>query len=299
MKRLIFRGAGVAIATPFAAQGVDLRRLSLQVRWQIARGAAGIVVCGSTGEAPTLSDDEREIVIGTAIEAAQGRVPVIAGTGANSTARTIDWSLRAQRLGADGLLIVTPYYNRPGQSGLVRHYVAVADKVDLPIILYNVPGRTGVNLLPETCLALSAHPNIAGLKEAHWDMAQLAQTAQRCSNALPIYAGSDEYMLCALALGAVGMMTVIGNILPTEAAALFSAFDRGDIAAARTLYLRLLPMMGLLSAASNPRPLKAAMAMLGLDTGQLRLPLTDVSDELKGRIEAELKRLGLELGGDL
>ncbi len=293
MKPILFRGSGVAMATPFSEDGLDEPRLRQQIEWQIQNRTDALIVCGTTGEPSTMPQDERDQAVEIALEVSQGRVPVIVGTGSNSTKTCVNLSKRAEALGADGLLIVTPYYNRPSQMGLLEHYFAVSDAVSTPIILYNVPGRTGVNLLPETNARLAERENIVALKEANGDLVQLMQTISLVGDGLTIYSGEDTQVLPIMALGGCGVISVAANVIPHQVHDMAVSFLMGDVRRCRTLQMLWLPLIKLLFMEPNPQPLKAAMRLMGMDSGRLRPPLAAVGAELEGRIRGELERMGL------
>ncbi|MDL2206437.1 4-hydroxy-tetrahydrodipicolinate synthase [Eubacteriales bacterium OttesenSCG-928-N13] len=293
MKPTLFTGSGVALATPFDADGIDKQRMRAQVQRQIDLGTDALIVLGTTGEPSTMTQEERDECISLCVGQVQGRVPVIAGAGANDTRVSIAYARRAQRLGADGLLVVTPYYNRPSQRGLIAHYTAIADATDLPLILYNVPSRTGTDMLPETVATLSQHPNIVALKEANGNLIQLSETINLTDGRFPIYSGNDEQVLTIMALGGKGVISVAANIIPDKMHQMATRFAEGDVAGARELQLRYMKLIRLLFIEPSPAPLKAAMQMLGLDSGRLRLPLVEVSLANQALIRSELHRLGL------
>ena len=273
MNNRVFRGCGVALATPFRGGEVDWEALRKLIVRQLDAGTDALILCGTTGEPSTLTQEEKEGIWRLGVELAAGRVPVIAGTGGNNTAAVVALSRRAQELGADGLLLVTPYYNKATQQGLVEHFTRVADAVDIPMILYNVPGRTGLNMLPETAARLCEHQNIAGVKEASGDISQAAELIRLCPGAA-IYSGNDDQTLAFLALGAQGVISVAANLVPERMRALTGAFFAGNLQAAQEEQLSLLPLIRQLFAQVNPIPLKAALHELGLCENELRLPLT-------------------------
>ncbi len=293
MKPILFRGSGVALATPFAEDGLDEARLRERIEWQIEQRTDALIICGTTGEPSTMPQEERDRAVEIALEVSNGRVPVIVGTGSNSTRTCVKLSKRAEQLGADGLLIVTPYYNRPSQKGLAEHYLAVASEVGLPIILYNVPGRTGVNLLPETNARLAEQQNIVALKEANGDLVQLMQTISLLGEQLTIYSGEDTQVLPIMALGGAGVISVAANVIPHQMHDMAVSFLMGDVRRCRTLQMLWLPLIKLLFVEPNPQPLKAAMKLMGMDSGRLRAPLAEVGEALEARLKAELMRMGL------
>lgn len=293
MNSRLFTGCAAALITPFADDKVDFEALGRLIDWQISGGTDALVVCGTTGEPPVLTQAEKDSVLEFALQRANGRVPVIAGTGSNSTAAAAEQSRRAQRLGADALLVVTPYYNRTTQRGLIAHFTAVADAVDLPVILYNVPARTGVNLLPETAATLSGHGNIIGIKEASGDLSQAAELARLCGGSMALYSGNDDQVLPFLSLGAQGVISVAANIAPDAMHRLVSAWFEGDIPACRSVQLSLLPLIRLLFSEVSPIPVKAALEMMGICRADVRLPLLRFSEEKWSALRDEIYRLGL------
>lgn len=278
MKKILFTGSGVAIVTPFKDGKVNLSSFGRLIDRQIAGGTDAIIVCGTTGEAATMTTAERQEAIGFCVERAAGRVPVIAGTGANDTRAARENSLAAERLGVDGLLVVTPYYNKATQQGLLRHFKTVADAVNTPIILYNVPSRTGVNILPETYAELAHHPNIAGVKEASGNFGQIQKTRNLCPTNFSIWSGNDDETAAICMLGGVGVISVVANVLPAQMHELTSLCLANDFAAAGRLQLKLKPLCDALFCEVNPIPVKTALNLMGLDAGELRLPLCPPTD---------------------
>ncbi len=278
MKEILFTGSGVAIVTPFKDGKVNLSSFGRLIDRQIAGGTDAIIVCGTTGEAATMTTAERQEAIGFCVERAAGRVPVIAGTGANDTRAARENSLAAERLGVDGLLVVTPYYNKATQQGLLRHFKTVADAVNIPIILYNVPSRTGVNILPETYAELAHHPNIAGVKEASGNFGQIQKTRNLCPTNFSIWSGNDDETAAICMLGGVGVISVVANVLPAQMHELTSLCLANDFAAAGRLQLKLKPLCDALFCEVNPIPVKTALNLMGLDAGELRLPLCPPTD---------------------
>lgn len=297
MKPTLFQGSGVALATPFTADTVDWVRFAAQMEFQIQNDTDALIVLGTTGEPSTMPQDERDRAVELALEVADKRVPVIVGTASNSTKTCIKLSKRAEELGAQGLLIVTPYYNRPSQQGLIQHYTAVADAVETPIVMYNVPSRTGTDMKPETVARLSEHPNIVALKEANGDLVQLTQTIGLTQGNLAIYSGNDDQVLPIMALGGLGVISVAANIIPGPMHEMAQSFLDGDIERCRRLQVNWLPLIKLLFVEPSPQPLKAAMRMMGMDSGRLRLPLADIAEKNEGLLRAELARMGLIGGG--
>lgn len=294
MDSALFRGSGVALVTPFYHGEVDYDALGLLIDRQLEGGTDAIIVCGTTGEPPTLTEAEKEAVLTFALYRVGGRVPVIAGTGGNNTAASVRQSALAQKTGADALLVVTPYYNRTTQRGLIAHYTAIADAVDIPIILYNVPSRTGVNLLPETAAALAEHPNIRGVKEAGGDVSQMAELARLCGGRMALYAGNDDQTLPMLALGGQGVISVAANVVPDRMHDMVFSWFAGDIARCRAMQLELLPLCRQLFAEVNPIPVKAALQLMGLCRADVRLPLVPLSEGRWEALREAMNALGVE-----
>jgi 4-hydroxy-tetrahydrodipicolinate synthase len=287
-----FAGLTVALVTPFKGDEVDFDTLRRLVEWHVEQGTDGLAPVGTTGESPTLSHEEHERVIAAVVEFAGGRLRVMAGTGSNSTREAVRLTRFAKRAGADGALMVGPYYNKPTQEGYYRHFKAVAEEVDLPIVLYNIPGRTGSNILPETIARLAELPNIVGIKEATGSMDQASQIAALCP--LTILSGDDSLTLPLLAIGGQGVVSVVGNLVPRDMKALITAFEAGRVAEAREWHRRLFPLCrDLLGVAVNPIPVKTALALLGRASGELRLPLCPLDEAGAGRIRATLQAYGL------
>ncbi|MCL4459361.1 MAG: 4-hydroxy-tetrahydrodipicolinate synthase [Chloroflexi bacterium] len=274
----MFKGSVVALITPFRNGQIDEKKLRALVEFQIKNGTSALVPCGTTGESATLGGEEQQRVIEITIEAADHRVPVIAGTGANDTAKAIKHTLAAQKVGADGALLVTPYYNKPTQEGLFRHYEAVARETSLPLILYNVPGRTGVNLLPETVARLAKIENIVGIKEASGNLDQVSAIVHLCGPDFAVLSGDDSLTLPMMALGGVGVVSVAANIAPREVAAMVDAFLRGDPQRAKEMHYQLFDLFKALFIETNPIPVKTAAALMGLCELEFRLPLCPMSE---------------------
>jgi len=274
----MFKGAIVAIVTPFKNGRVDEEKLRELIEFQIENGTDGIVPCGTTGESPTLSHEEHDRVIEITVDAVKKRVPVIAGTGSNSTAEALRLTEHAREVGADGALMVCPYYNRPTQEGLYQHYKTVAEKVKIPIIVYNIPGRTGVNLLPETMARLAKVPGIVGTKEASGSLKQMHEVIQLCGPDFAVLSGDDFFTYPLLCLGGHGIISVISNIAPKDMAALVDAFAAGDLQKAKNLHYRMAPLVDSLFIETNPTPVKAALAMMGKIEYEVRLPLAKMSE---------------------
>ncbi|MCL2106038.1 MAG: 4-hydroxy-tetrahydrodipicolinate synthase [Oscillospiraceae bacterium] len=294
MKKLIFTGAGVAIVTPFHNDfSVNYDKLGELIDDQIARGTDAVIICGTTGESPTLSPEEHAEVIRFAVKRVAGRVPCIAGTGSNDTVFATRLSREAEEAGADALLMVTPYYNKASQAGLIKHFSYVADRVNIPIILYNVPSRTGVDIKPETYLALSKHPNIAAIKEANGDISSVAKTIALCGEDLAVYSGNDDQITALIALGGKGVISVLSNVAPEIAHEIAALGVAGDIPASAALQLEWLDLCNDLFVDVNPIPVKAAMNMMGLEVGPCRLPLCGMSDAAAAKLKAALQNHGL------
>lgn len=292
MKRF-FQGSIVAMVTPFRDGAVDTAKIREQVEFHVKHGTDAIVPCGTTGESPTLSHEEHHAVVGETIRAAAGRVPVIAGTGSNSTAEAIALTRQAKEAGADGVLIVNPYYNKPTQAGLIAHFRAIADAVAIPIIMYNIPGRTGVNMLPETVADLAEHPNIVGIKEATGNVEQMTQDIVLCRGKLCFLSGDDTLTLPLMAVGGAGVISVVANIVPGDVVAMTHAALSGDWKRAQELHLRLFPLCQAMFYETNPIPVKTAMRLLGLGNGQVRLPMTPMGEANVRKLEKAMKAYGL------
>ena len=284
----IFRGSAVAIVTPFQNGSVDFMAFTRLIELQIANHTDAIVCCGTTGESSTMSLDERLNVIQFVVERVNGRIPVIAGTGCNNTQEVIANSKSAEAIGVDGLLIVTPYYNKTTQQGLIRHYFAVADSVDTPILVYNVPSRTGLNVQPQTMVELCGHENIVGIKEASGNIEQIVTLASLCSKC-DIYSGNDDQVVPILSIGGKGVISTIANVVPGEMHAMCDAFFKGDVALARDLQLQLVPIWKAAFCEVNPIPLKAMMGLMQLCEPDVRLPLVPPSAASMRLIEETLK----------
>ena len=288
MKKVIFTGCGTAIATPFNETGVNLEEFKKLVEFQIQEGVDAIIVCGTTGESSTMTKQEKIDTIKCAVETSNGRVPIIAGTGGNNTNQAIEMSKIAEDLGVDGLLIVTPYYNKTTQSGLIAHYKAIAEKVHLPIILYNVPSRTGVNIAPATCKELSKIPNIVAVKEASGNLSQIAEIANLCGDELHIYSGNDDQIVPVLSLGGKGVISVLSNIKPKFTHNMIENFFNGNINKATKMQLDSLPLINALFSEVNPIPVKAALNICGFNFGKPRLPLIEISEKNKEILQKEI-----------
>lgn len=294
MKKPVFTGAAVAIITPMNADGtVNFEEFGRIIEDQIAGHTDAIVVCGTTGESATMPDAEHLSVIDYCVKKVNHRIPVIAGTGSNDTAHGIRLTQSAEKLGVDAVLLVTPYYNKTSQQGLIQHFTALANATSLPCILYNVPSRTGVNILPETAYELSKIPNINAIKEASGNIAQVAKIAQLCGDALNIYSGNDDQIVPLLALGGKGVISVLSNVAPHETHEICQKWFDGDIAASLAAQLKYLPLCEALFCDVNPIPVKFAMNQLGYQAGSCRLPLVDTSKANEERIRNALHTVGL------
>ncbi len=277
MKSVVFTGSAVAIVTPFTDNGVDYDKLDKLCEFHISSGTDAIVVCGTTGEASTMPDEEHLSVISRVVRRCAGRIPVIAGTGSNDTAHAVDLSIKAQQLGADALLSVTPYYNKTSQNGLFLHFKAVADAVSVPVILYNVPSRTGLNIDPRTAARLSEIENIVAIKECN--LSQVPELINMCRDDFTVYSGEDGQVLPILAFGGKGVISVMANIIPTETHKLAVSFLEGDCMLSRELQLKYIPLIKALFSDVNPIPVKAAMNHLGFGVGKCRMPLCEMTDQ--------------------
>ena len=293
MKNTVFKGMATAMVTPMTSTGVDYEALARFIDFQLENGINALVAVGTTGESATLEPAERKEVIRFTIDRVNGRVPVIAGTGTNNTAHAIDFSINACENGADALLVVTPYYNKATQNGLIAHFTTIADKVDKPIILYNVPSRTGCNMLPATVAKLAEHPNICGIKEASGNMAQVVEIFARCGDKLDVYSGEDGLSVPMLAMGGAGTISVLSNVAPKEAVAMTDAFFAGRVSEAAAWQCRLLPLINCLFSEVNPIPAKAGVSALGFGEEHIRLPLTKMEDDTRAKLFAEMRKLGV------
>ena len=294
MKNTIFTGMATAIVTPMHTDGsIDYEALSRFVEFQIDSGINGLVVMGTTGENATIEPEDQKKVIAYTVEKVAGRVPVIAGTGTNNTEHVLHNTRNACQVGADAILVVTPYYNKATQNGLVTHFTAVADESTLPVILYNVPGRTGCNLLPKTVAKLSEHPNIAAIKEATGSLAQMIEIMHLCGDKIDVYSGEDGLTVPMMAMGAKGTISVLSNVAPRQSVAMTDACLRGDYAAAAKMQCDLLPLINALFSEVNPIPAKAATAAMDFGADALRLPLTSMEEQNRAVLFAEMRKLGI------
>ena len=293
MKKIIFKGCGTAIITPFVEEGVNFEEFKKMIEFQIENGADSIIVCGTTGEASTMTLEEKKQTIKFAVDVAAKRVPIIAGTGGNCTKAVIEMTKYAESVGVDGVLIVTPYYNKTTQAGLIEHYKVVAESTKLPIILYSVPGRTGVNILPETCLELSKIENIVAIKEASGNLSQITEIANLCGENLNIYSGNDDQITSILAVGGIGVISVLSNVAPKYTHDMVYNFFNKNIEDAILAQLKAIPLVKALFCEVNPIPVKEAMNMLGYNAGKPRLPLVELSSKGKEILKRELLSFGL------
>ncbi len=296
MKKTVFTGAATAIITPMDQNGnVDYEKFGELIEWQIAEGIDAIVVCGTTGESSTLTDEEHKEAIRFGVEKAAGRVPIIAGTGSNDTAYAVEMTKYACEVGVDAVLVVTPYYNKATQKGLIKSFNIIADASTKPVILYNVPSRTGCNILPKTALALAEHPNIVAIKEASGNISQIAELAALVRGKLDIYSGNDDQILPVLSLGGKGVISVLSNVMPKETVAMCKKFFDGDVAGARDLQLDLLDLINALFCEVNPIPVKAAMAAMGFCENTLRLPLTPMEEQNEAKLLELMRQQGINV----
>jgi 4-hydroxy-tetrahydrodipicolinate synthase len=286
----LFQGVGVALITPFKHNEVDYLMIGRLIDFHIQGGTSAIIACGTTGESATLSDEEKLAIFDYCVKYSRGRIPIIAGTGTNNTAQSIDLSVRAQALGVDGLLVVTPYYNKPSQAGLIAHYQAIADAVSIPIILYNVPSRTSVNLLPPAVKVLSQHPNIVATKEACGDLIQIRELASLVPKDFVLYSGNDDQVFDVLALGGQGVISVTSNIAPSLVAKPIQLYFQGQVEAAKKEFLRLEPLHKAMFIETNPVPVKTILPWLGYEVGSVRLPLVMMDAEKSSQLKSILKQ---------
>lgn len=292
-KQHIFTGVATALVTPMNENGVDYEGLGRLIDWQIASGVNAIAVCVTTGEAPTLTDNEHCKILEFAVKRAQGRIPIIAGTGSNDTQHAMMMTQYAGAIGASAVLCVTPYYNKPTQNGLVRSYSAIADASSVPVILYNVPSRTGVNIEPETYGILADHPNICAIKEANGNISKIAETFRIVGDRLDIYSGNDDQIVPILSLGGKGVISVLSDVCPAETVKMCDLFFKGDVKASAALQLKYLPLIKALFSQTNPIPAKAALARMGYCKDILRLPLLPLEEPFRTTLYKEMDKLGL------
>ncbi len=291
----MFKGSLVAMITPFTESGeVDEQGIKELVEFHIKNGTNGIVPCGTTGESPTLSYDEHKRVVEITINAVAGRVPVIAGTGSNCTREVLDLTSHAQKAGADGALIITPYYNKPTQKGLYLHFKKIAEEIDIPIVIYNVPSRTGVNMLPETLAELAKLKNIVAVKEASGNLDQMTQIVELCGEKITLLSGDDKLLLPVLSIGGKGVISVVANIIPKEVAEMIKDYEEGNYQKAKELFLsKIYPLSNAMFYETNPIPVKTSARLMGLPAGDLRLPLSPMSENNLAKLKADLIKFGL------
>ncbi|HEY5575883.1 MAG TPA: 4-hydroxy-tetrahydrodipicolinate synthase [Clostridiaceae bacterium] len=289
----IFKGSGVAICTPFTEDGVDFKKLEELLEWQVKEGTDCIVVCGTTGEASTMSEQERKDTIKFTVDVIKKRIPVIAGTGTNNTAASIKMSQYAESVGVDGLLVITPYYNKTTQKGLIAHFTAISESVNTPIVIYNVPSRTGMNITPKTLQQLCGDKNIVAVKEASGDISQIAKIKALCGDELDIYSGNDDQTIAIMALGGLGVISVDANIIPKDISKMAHLFLEGKTKEALKMQLDSLALNDALFIETNPIPIKTAMNLMGMNVGKLRLPLVDMTEGNLEILKDEMKKYRL------
>ena len=295
MKNTIFKGRATAIVTPMTKDGIDYDALGRFIEFQIENGINAIVVMGTTGENATIEPEDQTAVIRYTVEKVAKRVPVIAGTGTNNTEHVLHNTRNACAAGADAILVVTPYYNKATQNGLIAHFTAVADASTVPMILYNVPGRTGCNLLPKTVAKLAEHPNIVAIKEATGNMAQMVEIMHLCGDKIDVYSGEDALTVPMISMGGAGTISVLSNVAPKESVAMTDAALAGDFKTAAALQCKLLPLIDCLFSEVNPIPAKAAVSAMGFGEENLRLPLTPMEDATRAKLYEEIRKLGIEV----
>ena len=296
MKKTLFTGMATAIVTPMKNDGsIDYEAMGRFIDFQIENGINALVVMGTTGENATLEPEEQKEVIAFTVKKTAGRVPVIAGTGTNNTAHVLENTKNACEVGVDGILVVTPYYNKATQAGLIKHFTMIADASEVPVILYNVPGRTGCALTPKTVAVLAEHPNIVGLKEATGNMAQMVELMHLCGDKIDIYSGEDALTVPMMAMGGAGTISVLSNILPAESVAMTDACKAGDFKTAAAMQCKFLPLINALFSQVNPIPVKAAAAALGFGDDALRLPLTPMEEPFRTAMFEEMRKLGMNV----
>ena len=293
LKKHVFTGAATALITPMTNTGVDYDSLGKLIDWQIESGINALVVCATTGEAPTLTDNEHCKVLEFAVKRAAGRIPIVAGTGSNDTSHAIMMTQYACAIGASAVLCVTPYYNKPTQTGIIRSYTAIADASTVPVIVYNVPSRTGTNIEPATYGVLAEHPNICAIKEANSNIAKIVDTFRIVGDRLDIYSGNDDQIVPILAMGGKGVISVLSNVLPRQTVELCKRFFDGDIAGSARMQMEFLPLVHALFSQTNPIPVKAAMAKLGYCQDVMRLPLTPMEEPFRTKLYDEMRKLHL------
>lgn len=294
----IFKGSGVAIVTPFNENGVDFEKLRELVEWHIENKTDAIIVCGTTGEASTMSETEKKETIKFVIDTVNKRIPVIAGTGSNNTLASIEMSKYAESVGANGLLVINPYYNKTSPKGLIEHFRAIASSVKTPIVVYNVPSRTGMNISPKALYQLCQLPNIVAVKEASGNISQIAEIKALCGDKLDIYSGNDNEILPTLAIGGIGVISVLANIIPKDVHDICEFFMNGEIKKSQDLFLKTIPLTNGLFIETNPIPVKTALNLMGKNAGTLRLPLVDMADDTLKVLKTELVNYGIALKED-
>lgn len=293
MKKIIFKGCGTALSTPFTKDGVNFEEFGKLIENQIAEEIDSLIVCGTTGEASTMTTDEKKETIKFVVQKVNGRVPVIAGTGSNCTQSAIEMTKYAESVGVDAALVVTPYYNKTTQDGLVAHYKAIAENTNLPIILYSVPSRTGVNILPDTCKKLSEIENIVAIKEASGNISQIAEIAELCGDNLQIYSGNDDQIVPIMSLGGIGVISVLSNIMPKYTHEIANKFLNGQIEESRKMQLKSLRLIKALFSEVNPIPVKTALNLMGYNFGEPRLPLIPMSKNKEELLRIEMEKLDI------
>lgn len=295
MKTPIFKGIATALITPITENGIDYEAFGKLIDWQIAKGVNALVICGTTGEASTLTDEEHKSAIEFAVKHTDKRIPIIAGTGSNDTVYALELTKFACEVGVDGVLVVTPYYNKATQNGLVKMFTDIADTSTVPVILYNVPSRTGINIEPKTVAKLAQHPNINAIKEASGNISQIAEVAHLCGDNINIYSGNDDQIVPIMSLGGIGCISVLSNVLPEESVELCNKFFEGDIKGSAKMQLEYLPLINALFSEVNPIPVKAAMAAMGYCEDYLRLPLTPMEAAHKAVLFSEMRKAGVNI----
>lgn len=295
MKPTVFTGIGTALVTPMTERGVDYDAMERLIERQLQAGIDALIICATTGEAPTLSDEEHIATVKFAVEKAAGRCPIVAGTGSNYTDHAVEMSIKARDVGADALLCVTPYYNKCTQRGLVESYTKIADATELPVIVYNVPGRTGVNIKPETYEKLAEHPNVVGIKEANGDISSVVATMSKVTGRLNMYSGNDDQIVPIMSMGGVGCISVLSNVLPAETREICTRFFKGDVRGAAELQMKYKELIDALFCETNPIPVKAALHLMGLCSDYARLPLTRMEPANLERLRKAMVKVGIEL----
>lgn len=293
MKKILFKGVGTAIVTPFLEDSINYEEFKQLIEFQIENNADAIVVCGTTGEAATMSLDEKKYAIRFVVNTVKKRIPVIAGTGSNCTKDSIELSNYAETVGVDGLLLVTPYYNKTTQKGLIAHFTEIANSTKLPIILYNVPSRTGLNISPSTCLSLSKISNIVAIKEASGNISQIADMANMCKDNLYIYSGNDNQVIPIMSLGGIGVISVLSNIAPNDVHEMVYSYLNGNIEKAKSMQLNSLPLIHSLFSEVNPIPVKTALSLMKYNVGKPRLPLVELSENEKNNLKNAMIEYGI------